>query len=58
MITLFATTILTCSQAGQIVNRIKNHNQYSELQKIDLINTVSGEVIQSCRNFFEKNNKK
>jgi predicted RND superfamily exporter protein len=56
MINLFLTTIITCSQAVQIINRIQNHINLSQQVKIELIETIR-QVIPTCPVVIKKDGK-
>lgn len=47
MVELFATTIISCTDAVRITNRIANVAGLSYKQKIELIQTI-GQYIPSC----------
>lgn len=47
MVTVFATTLITCSQAIGIINRLQQVVGLSYYQKIEIIKEVA-KVIPSC----------
>jgi len=47
MVVLLSATVISCSQAMNIINRLKNVVELTEQQKIEIIQEVS-KTIPSC----------
>jgi hypothetical protein len=56
MTALFLTTIITCGQAHDVINRIRTHKMLSNEIKVELINLIR-ETIPSCPVVIKKDAK-
>lgn len=56
MLNLFLTTIITCNQAFQIINRIQTNNKIPQQVKVELIEIISN-VIPTCPVIVKKDGK-
>lgn len=56
MSALFLTTVISCSQAYGILNRIQNHVELPKHVKIELINVIR-ELIPTCPVKIKKDGK-
>lgn len=56
MVELFATTIITCRDSVEIVNRLSRSFGLSYQQKVELVQTLR-EYIPSCPIIFQNNER-
>lgn len=56
MVGLLATTIISCSEAVKIINRLSNVVGLTQQQKIEVVQTLR-EYIPTCPVVLEKNGK-